>query len=213
MINPEKLVQSMKRVFGDNAEKWYGEVMPVPERNLHPLKDGEEIDLGNGKILEIRHTPGHATHHLSVFDRSGGSLLAGEALGVYLPEVNVFFPSTPPPEFDLEQAVDSIGKLEGLPIERVLFSHFGSVAQSQQAVKTAKEMLIRWGRVIHHAMTETSQPDEILGKLSEEALHAVEHIRDNNALYEKYKALVEFRSRFTCGPGYIRYFNKGGAVL
>ena len=52
LANPERLYKSMKRVFGDNAEKLYGNVIPVPKDQLHPLKAGENIDLG--KIESLR---------------------------------------------------------------------------------------------------------------------------------------------------------------
>ncbi len=212
LANPEKLYQSMKRVFGEMAEKMYGDVVPVPEEQLRPLADGEIIDLG-GVQLRVLHTPGHASHHLCLYDDEHRVLFAGEALGIYLPEADVYFPSTPPPDFDLVSAVNSVEKLEKLPVEKVLFSHFGPAGDPVIPLKKAKEMLIDWGRIVYQAMSERDDTAYVLEKLSEESMKCIEHLRDAPELYRKYTELVRFRSGTTCGPGYIRYFKKGGVVL
>ncbi len=213
LANPERLYKSMKKVFGDNAEKLYGNVIPVPEHRLHPLKDGEIIGLGKDRKLKVFHTPGHASHHLSLYDEKNKVLFAGEALGIYFPEVNVYFPSTPPPEFNLKEAVDSIRRLEKLEMRKVFFTHFGPAKNPQFAIQRSKEMLIDWGGIINEAMNESNDKSYISGRLFEEALKCIDHIKNDPEKYNKYKALIEFRSNFTCGPGYVRYFKKGGQVL
>ena len=213
LAEPQKLYASMKRVFGDSADTWYGDLLPVPSDRLSPLADGQVIDLGAGVALRAVHTPGHAVHHLSLYDESSRSLFAGEALGVFFPEVNIYFPSTPPPEFDLAGAVESVERLEGLPLDSVLYAHFGRSREPSEAVKQAKDMLIRWGRVVHGAMQEKDDTAYALGKLTEESLSSIERLKGSTELYNKYKLLVEYRAQFTCGPGYIRYFKKGGRPL
>jgi glyoxylase-like metal-dependent hydrolase (beta-lactamase superfamily II) len=213
LADPRKLYDSMKRVFGEAADTWYGEVLPVPRDRLRPLSDGEVIDLGGGRSLRAVHTAGHAVHHLSLYDESSRSLFAGEALGVYFPEVGIYFPSTPPPEFDLEGAVKSVERIERLPMDSILYAHFGRSREAAGAVKKAKEMLIGWGRVIHRAMQERDDTAYILGKLTEESLSSIEKLKEDPGLYNKYKLLVEYRAQYTCGPGYIRYFKKGGKPL
>ena len=212
LANPEKLYQSMKKIFGDMADQMYGDIIPVPENQLHPLKDGEVVDLG-GRQLRVLHTPGHASHHLSLYDESHGVLFAGEALGIYLPEADVYFPSTPPPEFDLLNAVESVEKLGKLTLEKVLFSHFGPARDALTPIRKSREMLVDWGRIIHQAMSESDDRAYIMNRLSEESMKCIDHLKGDPDMYEKYRELVTFRSGTTCGPGYIRYFKKGGRLL
>jgi len=213
LANPSKLVESMRRVFGENAERWYGAVEPVPEAQLAPLADGDVIDLGRGVRLRVVHTPGHAVHHLSLFEEKSGALLAGEALGVYFPEAEVHFPSTPPPEFDLVRAVGSIEKLAALNPQQVLYAHFGPVPNAETSLRAAREVLVDWGRIVHHALQGQGDIAHVSEKLSEAALKRIAHLSDRPELYGRYKSLVEYRSRYTCGPGYVRYFKQGGSVL
>lgn len=213
LADPEKLCQSMKQVFGDNADLWYGEVMPVPQNQLQSLKDTEIIDLGKDLNLKVFHTPGHAVHHLSLYDEKNAVLFAGEALGVYFPEADVYFPSTPPPEFDLVGAVDSVERLARQAPNTILYAHFGQTPHPQTALKKAKETLVAWGSVIRQAMNESDERAFIMKRLTDAALESIEHLKDQSEMYDKYKHLIEFRSNYTCGPGYIRYFKKGGQVL
>src|SRR5215510_4531306 len=46
MINPEKLLASAARIYGDRMESLWGEFLPVPEDKLHVAKDKQEIVIG-----------------------------------------------------------------------------------------------------------------------------------------------------------------------
>src|SRR5574341_2172185 len=62
MINPERLLASARRIYGDRMESLWGEFLPVPESQLKVPKDAEEIEIGKLGFLPIN-TPGHAEHH------------------------------------------------------------------------------------------------------------------------------------------------------
>jgi len=82
LVDPTALWQASKKALGDLAYK-YGEIEPVSEDRIIVAEDCMELDLGRGLVLEIYHTTGHASHHMSIFDRSCGVLIAGEAAGVW----------------------------------------------------------------------------------------------------------------------------------
>jgi len=62
MINPEKLLASATRIYGDRMDSLWGEFLPVPKEKLIVANDMEEINLGNLSFVPIN-TPGHAEHH------------------------------------------------------------------------------------------------------------------------------------------------------
>src|SRR4029450_3377060 len=66
MINPEKLLASASRLYGDAMDRLWGDVLPVPEGALMILQGGERIEAGRGS-LHVEYTPGHASHHVSYF--------------------------------------------------------------------------------------------------------------------------------------------------
>ena len=90
----------------------------VPEDRLIAAGDGFRVDVGNGRELVLVDSPGHAKHHHAVLDEHTGTLLVGDAVGVLLPDLGVLRPATPPPDFDLEQAVHSLRRFAELRPEQ-----------------------------------------------------------------------------------------------
>src|SRR5438552_3738428 len=66
MIDPEKLLASAARLYGDEMDALWGQVLPVPAAAIAVLKGGERISAG-GRDLEVAYAPGHASHHVSYF--------------------------------------------------------------------------------------------------------------------------------------------------
>src|SRR5438045_9310530 len=97
-------------VYGDLLDSLYGRLDPTPSERIHVLEDGETISVDAGRTLTTVDSPGHAKHHLALHDSESGLLFAGDAVGVRLPDAGVLRPATPPPDFDLDQALDSLAK-------------------------------------------------------------------------------------------------------
>src|SRR5438309_11214284 len=94
LVDPERLERSARRLYGDEFDRLWGELVPVPEANVHTV--GPEV-LG----LECFPTPGHASPPVCYFD-ADGTLYAGDATGVRIPPSRAILAPTPPPEFHLE---------------------------------------------------------------------------------------------------------------
>ena len=108
LVDPSRLVRSAALVYGPLLDTLFGRLDATPAERVHVLGDGEEIDLGGGRLLRAIDSPGHAKHHLGLMDSATGLLFAGDAVGVRLPEGGVLRPATPPPDFDLEAALASL---------------------------------------------------------------------------------------------------------
>lgn len=125
LIDPSRLWASAARLYDDMEGMW-GSMLPVPADRLDVVgADGVVADLGDGRVLSAVYTPGHAAHHMALAEASSGDVFSGDALGVFLREMGAVHPATPPPEFNLEQAVDSIGRLQALAPGRLFPTHFG----------------------------------------------------------------------------------------
>ena len=121
-VRPGRLIAAFRIVWGEHFEETFGEVEPVPEERLMLPKDGEVIDVSDRKLVII-HAPGHAPHHIAVFDRKTKGLFCGEALGV--PDFQL--PAAPPNSFDLDTYIATIEKLRGMKLgaELIFFAHGG----------------------------------------------------------------------------------------
>ncbi|HEU5001749.1 MAG TPA: MBL fold metallo-hydrolase [Actinomycetota bacterium] len=125
LIDPSRLWASASRLYDDMEGMW-GSMRPVPADRLDVVgADGVVADLGDGRVLSAVYTPGHAAHHMALVEAASGDVFAGDALGVFLAEMGAVHPATPPPEFNLEAAVDSIGRLQALGPSRLFPTHFG----------------------------------------------------------------------------------------
>src|SRR3972149_6672870 len=63
---------------------------------------------------------------VALADSRSGAVFTGDALGIHPPDVSVLRPATPPPDYDLEQAVATIERIRGRARgTRRLCAHFG----------------------------------------------------------------------------------------
>jgi glyoxylase-like metal-dependent hydrolase (beta-lactamase superfamily II) len=108
MADPSKLMASAYRVFGESLDRLFGPLKPVPQDNLMAVDPGHILDLGRGRMLEIIEAPGHARHHMAVMDSDTGVMFVGDSMGVYLPEADLLRPATPPPDFNLDEALAAL---------------------------------------------------------------------------------------------------------
>jgi glyoxylase-like metal-dependent hydrolase (beta-lactamase superfamily II) len=162
MVNPEKLWNASLQTLGDLAIK-YGEIEPVPAERVIAAKDNMKLDLA-GTELEIYFTPGHAIHHLSLFDRAHGILLAGEAAGVCT--VGKVRPATPPP-FKLDEMLASVDKLIELKPAKLCYGHFGCYDNGLARLKQYREKLLAWHKIVTEETGRGKNPQEILTVLRE----------------------------------------------
>ena len=122
MLNPEKLLVSAARIYGDKMEMLWGEFLPVPENQLKVPNDAEEIVIGNLRFLPIN-TPGHAEHHYSyIFE---DVLFCGDVGGVRIPGYPYLRVPMPPPELHIERWHESIARMRREKPAYIAPTHFG----------------------------------------------------------------------------------------
>ena len=127
LVDPSRLVGSAARVYGPLLDSLYGRLDPTPVERIHVLEDGEDIDIGGGRTLRAIDSPGHAKHHLGLIDSGSGFLFAGDAVGVRLPDGGILRPATPPPDFDLDQALESLRRFGEHRPSGIALAHYGLV--------------------------------------------------------------------------------------
>lgn len=139
MVDPEKLIASARQVYGDALfEQAYGGLVPAPAERVLEAGDGDILDLG-GRPLLLAHTPGHALHHLSVWDARDRAWFTGDVFGISYREFDVggrpfAIPTTSPVQFDPEQMKASIRRLLSVQPDACHVTHFGTVRGDVQRV-------------------------------------------------------------------------------
>jgi glyoxylase-like metal-dependent hydrolase (beta-lactamase superfamily II) len=136
LIDPSKLLASAERLYGDQMEHLWGEIVPVPEANVRPLAGGEDV-LG----MRVAYTPGHASHHVCYFHEDSGTAFVGDVAAVRIPGVDEVVPPTPPPDIDVETWLDSIATVESWRPERLALTHFGAIEEPIEHLELVRRRL------------------------------------------------------------------------
>jgi glyoxylase-like metal-dependent hydrolase (beta-lactamase superfamily II) len=136
LIDPTRLERSARRLYGDTFDDPWGEVAPVPDQNVHVVRDAT---LG----LETFPTPGHASHHVCYL-AADGTLYAGDAAGVRIQPDVYAAPPTPPPEFDLDAWNRTLDEMERRNPARLALIHFGVVDDPQPHFAQLRRRLSAW---------------------------------------------------------------------
>lgn len=145
LIDPERLLRSASRLYGDEMDRLWGEVVPVPEENVTTLSGGETVEG-----LDVIYTPGHASHHVTYFDPDTGDAFVGDVGGVLVPPTDEVWIPTPPPDIDVELWRASIGAVRELGPARLALTHFGPVDDPMEHLDAAETEL---GRLTETART------------------------------------------------------------
>ena len=151
LADPSRLVASAAMVYGDLLDTLYGRLDPTPAERIRVLEDGDDIEVGPGRVLTAVDSPGHAKHHLAVHDSESGLLFAGDAVGVRLPDAGVLRPATPPPDFDLDLALHSLGRFADRSPSGIALAHYGLVPDPATVLEEAAATLSAWAAVAEQA--------------------------------------------------------------
>ncbi|MEV5410504.1 MBL fold metallo-hydrolase [Thermopolyspora sp. NPDC052614] len=166
LADPSRLMASARMVWGDKLDVLFGTLAPTDAARIRSLGDTGSVDLGGGRRLDSHYSPGHAKHHVGLLDSGTGDLYVGDAAGVYLPETGDLRPATPPPDFDLRTALDSIALFEALGPQRLLFSHYGPVGDVKETLGRSAEELRVWVDLTRQAHSEGLDLDHAVAMVS-----------------------------------------------
>jgi glyoxylase-like metal-dependent hydrolase (beta-lactamase superfamily II) len=175
MADPERLLRSAGRLYGDRMDELWGDFLGVPEDNIRALSGGETLSVADRRV-EVAYTPGHASHHVSYLDTSNGTAFVGDTAGIRVSDHTFVLPVTPPPDVDLEAWEASLGKIEAWKPERLFVTHFGPAHGVTAHLEQFRRGLAEWAEIVRsdlatgadeQACIETFT-EKVLGRLTSE---------------------------------------------
>jgi glyoxylase-like metal-dependent hydrolase (beta-lactamase superfamily II) len=141
LIDPTRLLHSATRLYGEDMQRLWGEVLPVPAERLRVLSGGERLGP-----FSVAYTPGHASHHVSYLHEPSGRAFTGDVAGVRIGEGVVLAP-TPPPDVDLQAWRASLDTIEAWRPRSLAVTHFGAfddVAEHLAALRAHLDEVEGW---------------------------------------------------------------------
>jgi glyoxylase-like metal-dependent hydrolase (beta-lactamase superfamily II) len=146
LIDPSRLLESARRLYGENMDPWWGGMIPVPERNIRILTGGERILDGS---FEVAYTPGHASHHVCYLH--AGTAFVGDVGGVRIDSESLTIPPTPPPDIDLGAWHESIDRVRAWRPDRLSITHFGAYEDVDRQLDQVAARLDEWADLAREA--------------------------------------------------------------
>ena len=131
LINPEKLLASATRIYGDDMDRLWGRLEACSEKLVHPACDGDSVIVAGLEFRAVE-TPGHARHHhaWSLEGCDPATLFTGDAAAMLIPDSTWISIPMPPPEMDLEAWDSTLDRLEAGHWSRLCLTHGGIVEGS-----------------------------------------------------------------------------------
>lgn len=141
LIDPSRLIQGARAVYGDEFDKMYSPIIPVPENKVIIKEDGDTLTIGKNRTLTFYHTKGHSDHHFSIHDSLSNGIFTGDTIGVSYDEVlkdfnvNIYIPSTSPNQFRPRDMLESLERIKNMQVDAIYFGHFGAVRDVEEVYK------------------------------------------------------------------------------
>ena len=139
MAHPERLMKSARMLYGEDMDRRWGEMVPVPSDNLRVLHGGEKLF---GGAFEVAYTPGHASHHVSYLH--DGTAFVGDTGGVRIASSSLTIPPSPPPDIDVELWHESIERIAAWKPRRLVQTHFGASDDPEAQLAEVSARLDDW---------------------------------------------------------------------
>ncbi|HEX4280487.1 MAG TPA: MBL fold metallo-hydrolase [Solirubrobacteraceae bacterium] len=180
LADPERLLKSARMLYGDDMDRRWGDMVPVPEGNLRVLHGSESLFGGE---FEVAYTPGHAAHHVSYLH--DGTAFVGDTGGVRIGG-RLTLPPSPPPDIDVEKWHASIERIAAWKPERLVQTHFGASEDPEAQLAELSARLDDWAaRAREQDLDQfvAGVREEIAGNAEEELLEAYEQAAPPDQLY------------------------------
>jgi glyoxylase-like metal-dependent hydrolase (beta-lactamase superfamily II) len=202
LIDPTKLINSATRIFGDDMQKLWGRIAPVPAERLRVVEDNEVVRVPPFEVRAIA-TPGHAEHHHVYHwaDNVFGGDIAGVRIGRGPP-----IPPFVPPQLHVESWRNSISRVRALNAANLYLPHFGKVESSiAEHLDAVDERVQRWSEWFREKIRNGAGEEQLRPDFA-----ALEHgeLRAGGASDEEIDGYETADPSYMAVPAAIRYWNK-----
>ena len=202
LLNPEKLIASATRIYGEKMDQLWGEFLPVAQNQLKIPKDAEEIVIGSLRFLPIN-TPGHAEHHYSyIFE---DICFSGDVGGVRIPGFQYLRAPMPPPELHFGRWRDSLALLKGMKFSRIAPTHFGIYEDVEWHLRSLDETLAGMERWLEKVMERDPSIEELRNEFTD---YMESESREKNLSMDVIRAYSLSNPVGMSADGLMRYWKK-----
>jgi glyoxylase-like metal-dependent hydrolase (beta-lactamase superfamily II) len=202
LIDPTRLIDSARRIYGDEMEKLWGQFAPIAEQNVKVMHDMDVVRVAPFEVRAIA-TPGHASHH-NVYQWEG-NVFGGDVAGVRLgggPPIPPFVP----PELHIESWHESIGKIRALNAKQLYLPHFGPIEGSVSAhLDALDERIRRWALWFRDRMRAGDDEQQLIPAFAE---YVADELREEGTTDDEVRDYECADPSFMAVGAAMRYWQK-----
>ena len=146
MIDPSALIAGATAVYGaEEIARSYGTLVPVPADRVVEAPEGHVIDLA-GRPLLCLDTPGHARHHISIYDETSRAFFTGDTFGLSYREFDTdkgafILPTSTPVQFEPDALKASIARMLEREPQQMFLTHYSRVTDVPRLARDLNEQI------------------------------------------------------------------------
>lgn len=209
LAQPEKLYNSARMIYGEEMDRLWGEMRPIPETQLYAPEHGECINA-IGLQFKAWYTPGHAVHHIAWEvvppEQADTVLFTGDVAGVRMAGGPVM-PPCPPPDIHVEDWRASIQLMRELPSERLFLTHFGEIPDKTAHLDALENRLLSWAEWMRPHASANAAPESLVSDFQAFVNSQLLEAGVDQADLARYEAA---NPAFMSVAGLLRYWRKFG---
>lgn len=202
LIDPTRLVESARMVYGDRFDSLWGDMTPAPEGNIREIADGKTVEVAGFEVTAID-TPGHAFHHHAFVIEN--TVFAGDSCGVRIDDSGYLSLTSAPPQFHLEHMLASVERLEKLGKKRLFLTHFGEVPDLAKHLADYREVVELNVEFVRQRLVEGLDEESL--QIAYQAFQMEQAFRLNTPR-ETWETLQEINGAGMCADGIRMYWQR-----
>lgn len=188
---PERLIAGAKAVYQEKFESLFAPILPIPKERMLIKNEGDTLQIGESCVLTFWDTPGHANHHLAIYDPVSHGMFTGDTVGIRYEQlaregIEFYVPSTSPNQFNPTAMLEAIERMKALNLERLYFGHYGDTKNVTEAFSQIEEWLpifVAEAEAVYEKAQDFKELSERLFEKVQAVLQA-KNIADNHPVYE-----------------------------
>ncbi|HET7062644.1 MAG TPA: MBL fold metallo-hydrolase, partial [Rudaea sp.] len=161
MVDPSALIAGATAVYGaDEVRASYGDLVPIPAERIITANDEYRVDLAGRELLCID-TPGHARHHMCIWDARSQAFFPGDTFGLSYREFDTdngafILPTSTPVQFEPEALHASIDRMLGFRPQQMFLTHYSRVTEVE---RLAADLHLQIHAMVAIARNHAADPD------------------------------------------------------
>jgi glyoxylase-like metal-dependent hydrolase (beta-lactamase superfamily II) len=162
MIDPSQLIAGATAVYGaEEIQQSYGTLVPIDPSRVDTANDNYVIDLAGRKLLCID-APGHARHHMTIYDEKSRGFFTGDTFGLSYREFDTdqgafILPTSTPVQFEPDALHASIDRMLSYKPVQMFLTHFGRVTDVERCANDLHKQIYAMVAFVQNCASEANR--------------------------------------------------------